>query len=62
AAREAPILGITRELASEYLTQNLYFRLGVDERRGLKRYHELAVKRGLAPKGIDLVFRHCAPA
>ena len=62
AEREAPILGITRELASEYLTQNLYFRLGVDERRGLKRYHELAVKRGLAPKGIDLVFRHCAPA
>ena len=62
AAREGPRLGLSRQTTIDYLTENLYFRLGPAERRGLHRYHELAVKQGLAPKGIELVFRHCAPA
>jgi len=62
AAREAPLLGIGEQLTYEYLTENLYFHLGPAERRGLQRYYELAAKQGLAPRGIDLVFRNCAPA
>jgi chorismate dehydratase len=62
AAREAPLLGLTEPVTLEYLTENLYYRLGIEERRGFQRYHQLAVKQGLAPKGFDLVFRHCALA
>jgi chorismate dehydratase len=62
AAREAPLLGISERITLEYLTENLYYRLGAAERRGLQKFHELAMKQGLAPKGSDLVFRHCALA
>jgi chorismate dehydratase len=62
AAREAPLLGLDEQITIEYLTRNLYYRLHAAERRGLQKYYELAVKQGLAPKGIDLVFRNCAPA
>jgi chorismate dehydratase len=62
AAREAPLLGLSEQITIEYLTENLYYRLGSAERRGLQRYYELAVKQGLAPEGIDLVFRNCTPA
>jgi chorismate dehydratase len=62
AAREAPLLGLTKSVTLEYLSENLYYRLGTAERRGFQRYQELAVKQGLAPKGYDLVFRHCALA
>lgn len=62
AAREAQLLGLTEQVTLEYLTENLYYRLGPAERRGFQRYHELAMKQGLAPKGSDLVFRHCALA
>lgn len=59
ARREAPKLGITAELAHDYLAHNLHFTLGSAERAGLRLFQELAVKLGLAPEGIDLVFRHC---
>ncbi len=59
AVREAPKLGITVELAHDYLAQNLHFTLGSAERAGLRLFQELAVKLGLAPEGIDLVFRYC---
>ncbi len=62
ARREAPKLGITAELAHDYLTHNLHFTLGSAERAGLRLFQELAVKLGLAPEGIDLVFRHCLSA
>jgi chorismate dehydratase len=62
AGREAPLLGLSEQVTLEYLTENLYYRLGPAERRGFQRYHELAMKQGLAPKGYDLVFRHCALA
>lgn len=60
--REAPKLGITSELAHDYLAQNLHFTLGSAERAGLRLFQELAVKLGLAPEGVDLVFRHCLSA
>lgn len=62
AQREAPKLGITEELAHDYLAHNLHFTLGSAERAGLRLFHELAVKLGLAPEGVELVFRHCLSA
>ena len=32
------------------------------ERSGLKLFHKLSVRLGLAPQGVHLVFRDCAPA
>lgn len=60
--REAPLLGLDQQITIDYLTRNLYYRLGGAERRGLKRFYELAVRYDLAPGGIDLVFRNCAAA
>ena len=62
ARREAPLLGLSPQTTIDYLTQNLYYRLGPAERQGLAEFHRLAVKHELAPRGIDLVFRHCACA
>lgn len=62
AARESTLLNLPQPLVLEYLTQNLYFYLGPEERRGLQRYYQLAVKQGLAPEGIPIVFRNCAAA
>lgn len=59
ARREAAKLGITVELARDYLADNLHFTLGSAERAGLRLFHEFAVKLGLVPKGVELVFRHC---
>lgn len=58
ARREASQLGVSIEKAENYLARNLHFRLGSAERSGLRLFHELAVQLGLAPEGIDLVFRH----
>jgi chorismate dehydratase len=58
--REAPLLGISLDTTIDYLTNNLYYRLGERERLGLNRFYELAVDHGLAPEGVDLVFRNCA--
>ncbi|MBW3540506.1 MAG: menaquinone biosynthesis protein [Planctomycetes bacterium] len=60
ARREARSLGIPETVAREYLTQNLHFHLGPAEQRGLKLFHELAVRLGFAPRGVELVFRSCA--
>ncbi len=62
ASREAANLNIATETAVDYLTHNLHFRLGSAERSGLRLFHDLAVQQGLAPKGVDLVFRDCTPA
>ena len=62
ARREAPLLGLSEQVTIDYLTKNLYYRLGAAEREGLARFHQLAVKQKIAPEGIDLVFRHCACA
>ena len=60
ARREAPLLGIPLDTTIDYLTNNLYYRLGERERLGLNRFYELGVEHGLAPEGVDLVFRNCA--
>lgn len=57
ARREAPHLGVSTEMAEDYLRYNLHFRLTSAERSGLLLFHELAVQLGLAPEGVDLVFR-----
>lgn len=62
ARREAPLLDLAPQTALDYLTKNLYYRLGVAERQGLRRFHELAVKHDLAPGGFELVFRDYAAA
>ncbi len=51
AAREAPLLGVPTELAARYLSENLHFRLGQEERAGLARFHQLCVAHKLAPRG-----------
>lgn len=62
AKREAKLLGLSEQVTLDYLTRNLYYRLGAAERRGLARFHQLAVQYELAPGGIDLVFRNQAAA
>jgi chorismate dehydratase len=58
AQREAAKLNISVENAERYLTDNLYFRLTSAERSGLRLFQQLAVQAGLAPEGVDLVFRN----
>ncbi len=57
AEREASALGIKRQVAIDYLTRNLHFRLGSAERNGLKLFHRLAARRGLAPEDAVPQFR-----
>jgi chorismate dehydratase len=53
ADREAPLVAISRELALQYLRENLHFRLGREERAGLRKFYELCVAHGLAPRGLE---------
>ena len=62
ARREAPLLQMPLETVTDYLTNNLHYTLGSEERRGLRHFYDLAVKWKLAPSGVNLVFRNCAPA
>jgi chorismate dehydratase len=57
ARREAAALGLSVETAENYLRHNLHFRLGSAERSGLVLFQQLAVQNGLAPGGVELVFR-----
>jgi chorismate dehydratase len=58
AAREAAALGISQELATNYLTKNLHFTLGSAERNGFRLFQELATDAGIIPGGTEVVFRH----
>lgn len=62
ARREAPKLGIDESVAKSYLKNNLSFYLGPAECCGLHLFQELAIKTGLAPEGVPLVFRNCISA
>jgi len=53
AAREAPLLGISTELAESYFRENLHFVLGSKEREGLRKFYGLCVKHGIAPRGLE---------
>ena len=57
AAREAPLLGISAELATTYFRDNLHFRLGLEERSGLRRFYELCAAYGVAPRGLEDTLR-----
>jgi chorismate dehydratase len=53
ATREAPLLGISTELAMRYMRDNLHFKLGVEERAGLRKFYELCVAHGVAQGGLE---------
>ena len=61
ARRESDSLGISRDTAEKYLTQNLHFHLSSAERSGLRLFHQLAIQHGLAPEHSRLTFREAAP-
>lgn len=56
AEREGPPLGLSVEECVRYLTDYIRFDFGPRETEGLKLFYESAVKLGLAPEGIPLVF------
>ena len=57
ARREAPLLGLSLPTTVSYLSENLQYHLGPAERNGLKLFYELASGMGLAPAGVELMFR-----
>lgn len=59
AAAEAPALGISTELATRYLRDNLHFALGKRERDGLVRFYRLCVEHDLAPPGRASALESC---
>jgi chorismate dehydratase len=61
ARQAAPEVGISEEGCLAYLRDDLVFRLGQRERRGLLLFSQYAVRHGLASTGGKLVFYdpHC---
>jgi chorismate dehydratase len=59
AAGEAAPLGLTRPQCLSYLRDNLHFRLGAREQRGLELFYEKAARMGLAPAGVELGLGNC---
>ena len=57
ARQEAPRLDITEDRCRSYLRDNLRFRMGRREQRGLERFRQLAARHGLAPSEARIVFR-----
>ena len=55
AAVDGPAVGISPERCRRYLTENLHYGLGFEERAGLQRFYELACAMNLAPEGVELV-------
>ena len=53
AKREAPLIGVSCELALQYFQKNLHFVMGDEERAGLRKFYELCVAHGLAPGGEE---------
>lgn len=62
ARRDAARLGLPLTTVIQYLSRNLHYEIGQAEQCGLRRFYELAVKNGLAPEGVNLVFRSVARA
>lgn len=52
AAAEAPRYGLSHQQCLTYLRDNLHFYLHDRELRGLRKFHEHAVRLGLAPAGV----------
>lgn len=62
ATQEAAKLGLTEPECLSYLRDNLHFTLGVEERRGLEKFYQLATDLNLAPQGADLGLADCRTA
>lgn len=62
AAHEAAAVGLHPEACLTYLRDNLHFRLGPRERRGLALFHRHAARLGLAPDGWELRCHDLEPA
>ncbi|HAO71108.1 MAG TPA: hypothetical protein DCR06_00735, partial [Planctomycetaceae bacterium] len=60
AAIEAPSHGLSVPQCLDYLSDNLHYNLGYDERRGLRLFHEYAMELGLAPsnRNFDAAFQY----
>ena len=56
ARQEAPRLEISEDRCRSYLRNNLRFRMGRREQRGLERFRQLAALHGLAPTEARIVF------
>lgn len=57
AATHGPRLGLDVAACYDYLTKVLSYDLGDAEIAGLRRFADRAARLGLAPEGVDLVFR-----
>ncbi len=57
AAEHGPGLGLDVVACYDYLTKVLSYDLGDREVAGLRRFAAMAARLGLAPEGVDLVFR-----
>jgi chorismate dehydratase len=57
AATHGPSLGLDVATCYDYLTKSLSYDLGDPEVAGLRRFAAMAARFGLAPEGVDLVFR-----
>ncbi|HQX53849.1 MAG TPA: menaquinone biosynthesis protein [Planctomycetaceae bacterium] len=62
AAEEAPRLGLTQDVACNYLTKNLHYHLTSAERSGLKLFADLAAQHNLVKPNVEIVFRDCVTA
>ena len=56
AAREAALLGLDPGYCRRYLDTLIRYDLGPQELAGLRKYYQLAVELGLAPRGVTLEY------
>ncbi len=56
AAEHGPRLGLDAATCYDYLTRVLSYDLGEPELAGLRTFHAMAARLGLAPEGVNLVF------
>jgi chorismate dehydratase len=57
AKQEAPLVGVSEDVAKTYLRDSLHFSIGAKERAGLRRFYDLCVAHELAPSGLENVLR-----
>jgi len=60
ARRESELMKLPIDIVDTYLRRHLHFVMGSAERQGLKLYHSLASKLGLAPADRTVRFRSSA--
>ena len=59
AELEGPAVGMDSLECLSYLRDNLHFKLGPWERRGLEAFYDLAARMGLVPANRELRFHDC---